>query len=29
MIRKVSRDVQTFNVESVDDYEQLRAKYKS
>ncbi len=29
MIRKVSRDVQTFNVENVDDYEQLRAKYQS
>jgi [acyl-carrier-protein] S-malonyltransferase len=29
MIRKISRDVQTFNVENVDDYEQLRAKYKS
>lgn len=29
LIRKISRDVQTFNVESVDDYEQLRAKYQS
>jgi [acyl-carrier-protein] S-malonyltransferase len=29
MIRKISRDVQTFNVENVDDYEQLRAKYQS
>ena len=29
MIRKVSRDVQTFNVENVEDYEQLRAKYQS
>ncbi|HSE42931.1 MAG TPA: ACP S-malonyltransferase [Acidobacteriota bacterium] len=29
MIRKISRDVQTFNVENVEDYEQLRAKYQS
>jgi [acyl-carrier-protein] S-malonyltransferase len=29
MIRKISRDVQIFNVENVDDYEQLRAKYQS
>lgn len=29
MIRKISRDVQTFNVENVHDYEQLRAKYQS
>ncbi len=29
MIRKISRDVQSFNVENVHDYEQLRAKYQS
>ncbi|PWT91378.1 MAG: [acyl-carrier-protein] S-malonyltransferase [Acidobacteria bacterium] len=29
LIKKVSRDVQTLNVESVEDYEQLRAKYQS
>src|SRR5262249_43053145 len=29
LVKKVSREVQTFNVESVEDYEQLRAKYQS
>lgn len=29
LIKKISRDVQTFNVENVEDYEQLRAKYQS
>jgi [acyl-carrier-protein] S-malonyltransferase len=29
LVKKVSRDVQTHNVESVEDYEQLRAKYQS
>jgi [acyl-carrier-protein] S-malonyltransferase len=29
MMKKISRDVQCFNVESVEDYEQLRAKYQS
>lgn len=29
LIRKVSRDVQVFNVETVEDYEQLRAKYQT
>ena len=29
LVKKVSRDVQTRNVESVEDYEQLRAKYQS
>jgi [acyl-carrier-protein] S-malonyltransferase len=29
LIKKISRDVQVFNVENVDDYEQLRAKYQT
>lgn len=29
LVKKISRDVQTYNVESVEDYEQLRAKYQS
>jgi len=29
LVKKISRDVQTHNVESVEDYEQLRAKYQS
>jgi [acyl-carrier-protein] S-malonyltransferase len=29
MIKRISKDVQLFNVESVEDYEQLRAKYQS
>ncbi len=29
LVKKISRDVQVQNVESVDDYEQLRAKYQS
>ena len=29
LIKKISRDVQLYNVESVEDYEQLRAKYQS
>lgn len=29
LIRKVSRDVRIFNVETVEDYEQLRAKYQT
>lgn len=29
MIKKISKDVQRFNVESVEDYEQLRAKYQT
>jgi [acyl-carrier-protein] S-malonyltransferase len=29
MIKKISREVQLFNVENVEDYEQLRAKYQS
>jgi [acyl-carrier-protein] S-malonyltransferase len=29
LIRKISRDVQVFNVETVEDYEQLRAKYQT
>jgi [acyl-carrier-protein] S-malonyltransferase len=29
LIRKISRGVQLYNVESVEDYEQLRAKYQS
>lgn len=29
LIKKISREVQVHNVESVDDYEQLRAKYQT
>jgi len=29
MMKKISRDVEVYNVESVEDYEQLRAKYQS
>jgi [acyl-carrier-protein] S-malonyltransferase len=29
LIKKISRDVQVYNVENVEDYEQLRAKYQS
>jgi len=29
LIKKISRDVQIYNVENVEDYEQLRAKYQS
>jgi [acyl-carrier-protein] S-malonyltransferase len=29
MIKKISRDVQVYNVENLDDYEQLRAKYQT
>ena len=29
LVKKISRDVQVYNVETVDDYEQLRAKYQS
>ncbi len=29
LVKKISRDVQIASVESVDDYEQLRAKYQS
>lgn len=29
LIKKIAREAQTFNVESVEDYEQLRAKYQS
>jgi [acyl-carrier-protein] S-malonyltransferase len=29
LVKKISRDVQTYNVENVEDYEQLRAKYQS
>jgi [acyl-carrier-protein] S-malonyltransferase len=29
LIRKISRDVQVFNVGTVEDYEQLRAKYQT
>jgi len=29
LVKKISRNVQILNVESVDDYEQLRAKYQS
>jgi [acyl-carrier-protein] S-malonyltransferase len=29
LVRKISRDVKVYNVENVDDYEQLRAKYQS
>lgn len=29
LIKKIARDAQLFNVESVEDYEQLRAKYQS
>jgi [acyl-carrier-protein] S-malonyltransferase len=29
LVKKISRDVQVYNVENVEDYEQLRAKYQS
>ena len=29
LVKKISRDVQIYNVENVEDYEQLRAKYQS
>lgn len=29
LAKKIARDVQIYNVENVDDYEQLRAKYQS
>ena len=29
LMKKMSRDVEVYNVESVEDYEQLRAKYQS
>ena len=29
LVRKISKEVQVYNVESVQDYEQLRAKYQS
>jgi [acyl-carrier-protein] S-malonyltransferase len=29
LVKKIARDVQVYNVETVDDYEQLRAKYQS
>jgi [acyl-carrier-protein] S-malonyltransferase len=29
LVKKISRDVHVSNVETVDDYEQLRAKYQS
>lgn len=29
MMKKISREIQCFNVENVEDYEQLRAKYQS
>lgn len=29
LIKKIAKDAQLFNVESVEDYEQLRAKYQS
>ncbi len=29
LVKKISRDVQVYNVENLDDYEQLRAKYQS
>jgi [acyl-carrier-protein] S-malonyltransferase len=29
LVRKIARDAKTYNVESVEDYEQLRAKYQS
>jgi [acyl-carrier-protein] S-malonyltransferase len=29
LVKKISKDVQLYNVESVEDYEQLRAKYQS
>ena len=29
LVKKISKDAQLYNVETVDDYEQLRAKYQS
>ncbi|MCI0413205.1 ACP S-malonyltransferase [bacterium] len=29
LVKKISRDVQVYNVENLEDYEQLRAKYQS